>query len=58
MADMALNLGPNILDKGKGKAPATDIHQHIDDSDRSRTQSCKTKRVCLESDKFRTLTTH
>ncbi|GAB7330909.1 hypothetical protein MBLNU13_g02432t1 [Cladosporium sp. NU13] len=31
MADMVFNLGRNILNKGKGKTPATDLHEHNDD---------------------------
>jgi hypothetical protein len=46
MADRPTDFGPNILSKGKGKAPAIDLDQHNDDSssnDRSRDQSGKTQ---------------
>lgn len=46
MADRPIDLGRNTLEKGKGKAPATDLDQHDDDpssNDRSREQSGKTQ---------------
>lgn len=46
MADRPINLGLNILDRGKGKAPATHLDQHNDMSspiNRSREQSGKTQ---------------
>ena len=53
MADMATNLGRNILKKytGKGKAPAIDLDQHNDDSsstERSRDQPCKTESTYVD----------
>jgi hypothetical protein len=46
MADSVINLGPSMFGKDKGKAPATDLHQHNRDTssnDRFRGESGKTQ---------------